>query len=267
MIAKEALLSAPELDPGVLNDVDALTDALDLFDADEAALFFDHLMAFVATQLGMISAADEDNEEDGGGMLVDGNNDAGCMDAIAGLRKVAALLLKLATASSPHATHPHAAPIVELLHELLMPLDDAFPGAVALKTVVSRLCEKWWVHQLAGAENVITQLVPYLLVTALGPASHDADAKRLYNIRGALLLFDFEDESIESIRSLILRSFLHPAFLKVTEGRRFLSFIFTIHPGTIGLGARGEARGRRAVQGVLISPTASPSPQLQSSRR
>ena len=79
----------------------------------------------------------------------------------------------------------------------------------------------------------MTQLIPYLLIAALSPAAHDADVKRLFNIRTSLLLLDFDDETIESIRSLILRCFIHPAFLRVSEGRKFLSFLFSIHEGII----------------------------------
>ena len=115
----------------------------------------------------------------------------------------------------------------------MIPLDEEIPGANQLKSSIARLCEKWWINQSEGAENIIVQLVPYLLITALSPTSRDIDAKRLYNVRGALLLFDFDDESIESIRSLILRCYIHPTFLKVADGRRFLSFVFTIHTGTL----------------------------------
>src|SRR3546814_1601368 len=49
------------------------------------------------------------------------------------------------------------------------------------------------------------------------------------SVRKALLLLDFNDESIESIRDLLLRTVVHPAFLKCVEGTRFLGFLFTIH--------------------------------------
>ena len=43
-------------------------------------------------------------------------------------------------------------------------------------------------------------------------------------------LFDFEDPSIETIRHLILRCFMHPAFLRNIEGQKFLSFVFSLSP-------------------------------------
>lgn len=118
---------------------------------------------------------------------------------------------------------------IELLHNILIPLSDMFNGAVGLKVMVSRLCEAWWTKQESGAENLVTQLIPYLLLSSLGPSSSDADVKRLYSIRAAILLLDFEDSSIETIRTLLLRCFLHQTFLKSAEGRRFLSFTFTIN--------------------------------------
>ena len=118
---------------------------------------------------------------------------------------------------------------IELLHNILIPLSDMFNGVVGLKVMVSRLCEAWWTKQEAGAENLVTQLIPYLLLSSLGPLSSEADVKRLYSIRAAILLLDFEDPSIETIRTLLLRCFLHQNFLKSADGRRFLSFTFTIN--------------------------------------
>ena len=102
----------------------------------------------------------------------------------------------------------------------------------SLRSSISRICEHWWLHKEAGAENFITQLIPHLLVTALKPGAHDSDVKRLHKVSGALLLLDFDDESIESIQSLLLRCAESALFLKSAEGRRFLAFLFSVHIGT-----------------------------------
>lgn len=121
---------------------------------------------------------------------------------------------------------------VSLLHECLIPLDDEILGVAKLKQVIARICEAWWTQEEAGAENAITQLIPYLLLVALASTSKDIDIRRLYNIRKALLLLDFQDESIESIQNMLLRCVANPSFLKVDEGRRFIAFLYSIDEGT-----------------------------------
>ena len=95
------------------------------------------------------------------------------------------------------------------------------------------MCELNWIKNEPHSENYVTQLIPFLLLVALGPSSCDADVKRVYLIRSAFNLLDFEDESIESIRVLILRCFIHPTFLKVPEGRKFLAFVFSLSIGIL----------------------------------
>lgn len=109
---------------------------------------------------------------------------------------------------------------------------NSIVAITSLRSSISRICEYWWTHKEVGAENFITQLVPHLLVTALKPTAHESDVKRLHKVSGALLLLDFEDESIESIRSLLLRCTESVLFLKSSEGRRFLAFLFSVHIGT-----------------------------------
>ena len=47
-------------------------------------------------------------------------------------------------------------------------------------------------------------------------------------MREALSLLDFEDDSISDVRALLVRAAFAPAFLKAPEGRRFLSYLFTL---------------------------------------
>ena len=52
--------------------------------------------------------------------------------------------------------------------------------------------------------------------------------KRCHSMREALALLDFEDESIADVRDLLVRAMFAPAFLRCSEGRRFLSYLFTL---------------------------------------
>jgi len=137
-------------------------------------------------------------------------------------------MLVLYVVDSAQHRPPSLFATLAMCHDVLIPLNDDIPGANFFKIAVARCCETWWVKEEPGAENLITQLIPFNLLTALGPNIVDADVKRCWTIRGSLLLLDFDDPSIESIRGLLLRCVVHPGFLKVPEGRRFLSFLFSV---------------------------------------
>ena len=63
-----------------------------------------------------------------------------------------------------------------------------------------------------------------------GPVSAGkaADVKRCYAMRKALALLDFDSESIADVKRLLLRAAFLPAFLRTSEGRRFLAYLFTL---------------------------------------
>jgi hypothetical protein len=151
---------------------------------------------------------------------------------VAMLRKVAAILLQfveLCTLSPPN--RPNSCFLtLQSLHNILVPLDEDIPGANELKQSIARLCERAWHQDEAGCELLMTQLIPFLLLNVLDSCNtRDSDVKRLYAIRDAFSLLDYEDESIQTIQGLLLRCFTDPSFLKIPEGRRFLSFTFALH--------------------------------------
>lgn len=164
----------------------------------------------------------EDDEEEGAGMV------EGAEELVHSLRRVAGAMT-LYVVEMPQSRPASLFEALQLFHDLLMTLNDDIPGANVLKSSVSRCCEAWWVKEEPGAENICNQLIPYLLLSALGPSTMDVDVKRCWAIRGALVLLDFDDPSIEHLRGLLLRCVIHPGFLKVAEGRRFLSFLFSIN--------------------------------------
>ena len=63
---------------------------------------------------------------------------------------------------------------VQLLHDILIPLNNDLQGAISLKTAIARVCEHWWKKNENGAENLITQLIPFLLLSSLGPDAIEA---------------------------------------------------------------------------------------------
>lgn len=208
-------------------EISSINDTFDLMSALEIHHFFLKVSSLVSETASQLcddddSVCDIADESEQKRFLMK----AGCVSL---LRKIAAIILK--RIESTNDSHSSMLGAVEVLHDLLIPLDDIVPGALSLKVTIARICEKWWISESDGADNLVTQLLPHLLIAGLSPTAHDSDIKRLYAIRTTLQLLDFDDDSIESIKSLLLRCFISPAFLRVPDGKRFLSYLFTVHEG------------------------------------
>ena len=59
-------------------------------------------------------------------------------------------------------------------------------------------------------------------------AGKAADVKRCHAMRAALPLLDFDDDATSDFKRFLLRASFAPAFLRCPEGRRFLSFLYTL---------------------------------------
>ncbi|KAI3870634.1 hypothetical protein MKW92_025041 [Papaver armeniacum] len=112
-------------------------------------------------------------------------------------------------------------PCVQSLHDNLI----LFESDPLLLSEVANLCEEWWKEDLPGRETLISQFLPVLLSKSL-TLQKKVDVRRIYSIREAFTLFDFEDESIEDLKLLLIRCIITPVYLKTDEGRRFLAFLF-----------------------------------------
>lgn len=60
-----------------------------------------------------------------------------------------------------------------------------------------------------------------------------AHVKACDALRGALQLFDFEDQSIADLKRMLLLACMSPGFLHRPEGRRFLGGLLTVHPSMV----------------------------------
>ncbi|POO00719.1 Condensin-2 complex subunit G [Trema orientale] len=112
-------------------------------------------------------------------------------------------------------------PGVQGLHDNLI----VFESDSALSTEILNLCEEWWKEDLAGRESLISQSLPFLLSRSL-TLSKKQDVHRVCALREAFSLFDFEDESIEDLKLLLIRCVIAPLYMKTEEGRRFIAFAF-----------------------------------------
>ena len=109
------------------------------------------------------------------------------------------------------------------LHDVLLSLE----GEGELQEAIASLCEAWWANETPNREALAPQCVPYVLAKALD-SGRLADVKRCYAMRDALALFDYDDESIGSLKLLLLRCTFAPAFLRAPDGRRFLAGLFCL---------------------------------------
>ncbi|GMN34363.1 hypothetical protein TIFTF001_004647 [Ficus carica] len=109
----------------------------------------------------------------------------------------------------------------QLLHDNLI----SFESDAALSSEIANLCEEWWKEDLPGRESLISQSLPFFLSKSL-TSTKKQDVHRVYALREAFALFDFEDESIEDLKLLIIRCVVAPLYMKTEEGRRFVAFAF-----------------------------------------
>lgn len=93
---------------------------------------------------------------------------------------------------------------------------------------IAGLCEEWWKEHLPGRETLISQLLPFLLSRSLTEGKK-VDVRRVCLLRDALSLLDFDDESIEDLKLLLVRCIITPLFLKTEEGRRFVASLFGLN--------------------------------------
>lgn len=163
--------------------------------------YFWNCVELICTTL--LSKLDSDSEDDEGIFE----------EVVSNLRPISNLILHFVT---KFQFRPSALlTSMQSLHDILIPLEESVPGARDLKTSISKFCEQCWHENEEGAESLVPQLIPYLLLTALEPDSPDSNVKRLHSIRDALCLLDYEDSSIQTIQGLLLRCFVDTKFLRV----------------------------------------------------
>ncbi|KAF8017313.1 hypothetical protein BT93_H2486 [Corymbia citriodora subsp. variegata] len=112
-------------------------------------------------------------------------------------------------------------PAVRALHDNLV----LFESDSVLSAEIVGLCEEWWKGDLPGRENLISQFLPFLVSRSL-TLKKKVDVGRVYAMRDAFGLFDFEDDSIEDLKMLLIRCVISPLYLKTEEGKRFVAFMF-----------------------------------------
>ena len=103
---------------------------------------------------------------------------------------------------------------LSILHSMLFSIAAQSDEGEAVTVIIARCCERWWVRNLPRKEELVTQLLPYLLASAMTENSTGADLKRLNGVRHALELLDFNHPTAATIKNLIIRCTTTPMFLK-----------------------------------------------------
>lgn len=115
-------------------------------------------------------------------------------------------------------------PCARDLHDNLIILESDS----VLSMEIANLCEEWWKENLPGRESLISQSLPFMLSRSL-TLKKKVDVHKVYMLREAFSLFDFEDESIEDLKLLLIRCVIAPLYLKTEDGRRFVAYTFALN--------------------------------------
>jgi Condensin II non structural maintenance of chromosomes subunit len=123
-------------------------------------------------------------------------------------------------------------PVLQILQTMqdptLMMLLIGF-GINDVREHVAQACELWWLQGRTDRETVAYLPFLHLLACSMEPDGKSSDIKRLYNMREYLTMVDLSGEGSETIRDALLKAAIHPRFLQCSEGRRFISILFTLY--------------------------------------
>ncbi len=119
--------------------------------------------------------------------------------------------------------------VAELLHNNLFDLNSCGREGMAVQRAIIEMCEVYWKGNFTDCEVLVTQLMPLLVVRSLNGNATKADLKRLWSMRQALVLLDFQDEStIVELKKLLLTTVSSPLYIKHPEGRKIIAFLFQL---------------------------------------
>lgn len=123
--------------------------------------------------------------------------------------------------------------VMEMLHNCLISLQASGDEGLGVQNKISALCEYWWNHNFVDRECMVVQLLPLLVAKSLDETATKADISRLFAIRHALDVLDFDNQSSTDIKSLLTRTVSSPLYIKSIEGRKLISYLFDYIPADI----------------------------------
>jgi len=123
--------------------------------------------------------------------------------------------------------------LTELLHDLLFDLNICGMEGLSVQKSIVVLCETYWNGNFINRNDYVASVIPLLVVRTLDRNATKADIRRLWNMREAMKLLSFQEESIAYLRSLVVRTVGSGLFLKNAEGRKMLCFFFQLDCGLV----------------------------------
>jgi hypothetical protein len=121
-----------------------------------------------------------------------------------------------------------------IILDLIFDLGISSLGTI-LQENIALLCEIVYI-QFPNEEmshELVPQTIPLLLANSLQKNAKKNDVKRVWNMREALNLLEYEEESL--LQELLLRCIISPLYLNSVDGKKFLYFIFNMNPVLIEL--------------------------------
>ncbi|XP_077124682.1 condensin-2 complex subunit G2 [Ranitomeya variabilis] len=151
------------------------------------------------------------------------------MDVIYGVTIVATLSVSVVDGDTTYGALLECAAI---LNELL----NALPTSESrVRVAIQRLCETWWEKGLEGKEEFGKTAIVLLLAKSLDAKCMVADIARLWQLHSSLLSFNYTSAESSDVKDLLLQCFMAVNHIKREEGRRFLSFLFSLDVNFIKL--------------------------------
>ena len=116
------------------------------------------------------------------------------------------------------------------LHDIMLNLDDCGPAGRLLQSSLLQLCESLWHAKVNDRTHVVAQTFSLLVNQALEQGSTARRWNRLFEMREALDVVDWDDASSRWLRSRLLALASSPHCLQQTAGKRFLANILQLEP-------------------------------------
>ena len=123
--------------------------------------------------------------------------------------------------------------VAQKLHNILFALQSCGIEGQKVQNLLLSMCEKWWLGKFIDREFMVPQFLPVTIMKALDSDAKQTEIKRLFSVRDALYLLDFEDENISFLRSLLLKTVSNPLLLRSSDGRRIISMLFQLDKSLI----------------------------------
>jgi condensin-2 complex subunit G2 len=116
------------------------------------------------------------------------------------------------------------------LHDILLSLSECGAAGRLLQTTILQLCEGLWQANVKDRTHVVAQTFALLVQQALEQGTTARRWTRLFEMREALVVMDWEDPDSRWLRSRLLALASSPHCLQHTAGQRFLAAILQLEP-------------------------------------